>query len=737
MNVAEGWAISFNPTVSATLQDVVLPLMSESVSPALVIAVAADSSGSPGAVISTLTQNGSIPSLPTSALVMFTCNTCAQLQAGTPYWLVAGVATGTTFVDWKVSTAKSSVYFDNTASINGPWSFGGITDAPGFQVDGFIPGPTPQTITLGPIANQILGGSPFAIAAHASSNLPVTLLSNTPQVCKTAGAFLELLTAGSCSISANQAGNGTYSAAPPVIVTVTVSPAKPAGSLLPAPGSPFVAGYYPFAQAVGDFNGDGIPDLAFAIYEGGYVSVLLGNGSGGFSPALNSPFLVASTYTVPVALAVADFNGDGHLDIITLNNSATFSLLTGDGSGGFALAAGSPVALQSYSTSLAVGDFNGDGSPDLAITMASGGLTVLLGNGNGGFTAAPGGTVGTGTRPASVAVGDFNGDGILDIAIGNQLSNNVTVLLGNGSGGFSAAVGSPLAVGNTPMSVAIGDFNGDGNQDLAIANNLSSNVTVLLGNGVGAFIPASGSPFSVPIPNSVAVGDFNGDGYQDLAVANAPNNVTVLLGNGSGGFASPTGRFTTDVSPVSILVADFNGDGIADIATANQIGNNATVLLGGKTPTASALTTSSPPTIDARQSVPLTLTLSELSPAFANPTGTVTFLDGAQTLGTASQAASPFTFSVSHLAAGDHLLKASFSGDVRSLGSTSNTIAVHVTSPCAITPTDTPSTDLPGILNEALGLAAPANDLSADGTVNLVDVQIIMNAVQGLGCSAM
>ena len=117
----------------------------------------------------------------------------------------------------------------------------------------------------------------------------------------------------------------------------------------------------------------------------------------------------------------------------------------------------------------------------------------------------------------------------------------MTVLLGNGSGGFTAATGSPFAVGTSPYLVVVGDFNGDGIQDLAMANGGSNNVTVLLGNGSGGFTAAAGSPFAVGSwPVSLAVGDFNGDGIQDLAIANfGGNNVTVLLGNGSGGFTAP------------------------------------------------------------------------------------------------------------------------------------------------------------------------------------------------------
>src|ERR1039458_9200554 len=300
----------------------------------------------------------------------------------------------------------------------------------------------------------------------------------------------------------------------------------------PAPGSPFAVGTNPWSAAVGDFNGDGKPDLAVANESSNNVTVLLGNGSGGFTAASGSPFAAGAN---PYSVAVGDFNGDGKPDLAVANYSSNnVTVLLGNGSGGFTAASGSPFAAGILPVSVAGGGFNGDGKPDLALAnYGSNNVTVLLGNGSGGFTPASGSPFAVGTGPNSVAVGDFNGDGKPDLAVANSSSNNVTVLLGNGSGGFTAAAGSPFAVGARPYSVAVGDFNGDGNPDLAAANLDSDNVTVLLGNGSGGFTAASGSPFAVGTgPASVAVGDFNGDGKPDLAVANlyfTSNNVTVLL----------------------------------------------------------------------------------------------------------------------------------------------------------------------------------------------------------------
>ena len=167
------------------------------------------------------------------------------------------------------------------------------------------------------------------------------------------------------------------------------------------------------------------------------------------------------------------------------------------------------------------------------------------------FTPATGSPYTVGAGPNSLAVGDFNGDGTPDLAIANTGTNNVTVLLGNGAGGFTAAPGSPIPVGADPFSVAVGDFNRDGNPDLAIANANDYNVTVLLGNGAGGFTAAPGSPFPVgTVPDSVAVGDFNGDGAPDLAIANVGDDtVTVLLGDGTAHSPQPpAAHFRWDIS---------------------------------------------------------------------------------------------------------------------------------------------------------------------------------------------
>ena len=224
--------------------------------------------------------------------------------------------------------------------------------------------------------------------------------------------------------------------------------------------------------------------------------------------------------------------------------------------------------------SVAIGDFNKDGNADIAAAnQSSNNVSILLGDGTGSFAAATNFTVGT--APFSVAIGDFNKDGNADIAAANANSQNVSILLGDGTGSFAAATN--FTVGTTPFSVAIGDFNKDGNADIAAANTNSQNVSILLGDGTGSF--AAATNFTVGAnPSSVAIGDFNKDGNADIANANS-KNVSILLGDGTGSFAAAT-NFTVGASPVSVAVGDFNGDGNADIAAANRNSQNVSILLG-------------------------------------------------------------------------------------------------------------------------------------------------------------
>jgi hypothetical protein len=332
----------------------------------------------------------------------------------------------------------------------------------------------------------------------------------------------------------------------------------------------FAAGQIPMGVAVGDFNGDGIPDLAVADNgfrgSGAGVSVLLGNGDGSFQ-APTTYITGSSAY----AVAVGDFNGGGRLDLAVTdeNLAGRVSVLLGNGDGTFQAARNFPTAFTPVP--IAVGDFNGDGIPDLAVA-GGGAVGVLLGNGDGTFQAPMNYPAG---GESSVAVADFNGDGISDLAVGNVSNNTVSVLLGTGDGSFRAA--QFYAAGSGPTGVAVGDFNGDGVPDLAVADT-TGGVSVLLGTGDGSFrAPRAFTAGSRP--TSVAVGDFNGDGTADLAVGDYYGGVSVLLGTGDGSFPT-TPSYPAGSIPTSVAAGDFTGDGLLDLAVADYGANEVSVLLG-------------------------------------------------------------------------------------------------------------------------------------------------------------
>jgi hypothetical protein len=325
-----------------------------------------------------------------------------------------------------------------------------------------------------------------------------------------------------------------------------------------------------------DFNGDGIPDL---VILGSGISVLLGNGGGTFTAA---PSPSADS---PGAIAVGDFNGDGIPDLAVAPafDEGTSEVLLGNGDGTFTNAGGILENDNNTVTSNAIAaeDFNGDGKLDLVETCSGNEapcnnlLLILSGNGDGTFTQfseTPLPFAGS----QSMAVGDFNGDGQPDVAVTNSGANGVNVFLDN-EGGLSFVYTMP-ATGAGPSSIAAADFNGDGKLDLAVANSGSNNVTILLGNGDGTFTAAA-SPATGMAPNSLAVGDFNGDGVPDLAVANSgSSNVAILLGNGDGTFKAATSP-AADTGSTSVTAADFNGDGKEDLVVANSRDSSATALL--------------------------------------------------------------------------------------------------------------------------------------------------------------
>jgi hypothetical protein len=374
---------------------------------------------------------------------------------------------------------------------------------------------------------------------------------------------------------------------------------------------------------VGDFNGDGIPDLAVASAT---VNILLGNGDGTFQPV--QAYAAGSS---PTSLATGDFNHDGHLDI-AVGAEGAMSVLAGNGDGTFELAHsyaaggsstvvadfngdGNPdIAVPGYPgvfillgkgdftfqaaraytldayfiSSVAVADFNGDGVPDLAVAnqTRNGTVLILLGKGDGTFQPAQ--SYPAGVYPMFLVAADFNGDGISDLAVLNyDLPSTVLILFGNGDGTFKA--GPTCAVGRYARFMAVGDFNGDGTPDLVVANTgiriaEDMTVSVLVNHGDGTFQAAQNYTVG-STPTSVAVGDFNSDGHLDIVVSyegSIPGTLSILFGNGDGTFQVAQ-NYTFDAgdySYVQVVAGDFNGDGHLDLAVSNAFDESVTVLLG-------------------------------------------------------------------------------------------------------------------------------------------------------------
>lgn len=532
-------------------------------------------------------------------------------------------------------------------------------------------------------------------------------------------------------------------AANAAVGSATVDPASLGFNFVPS--SSTVA---PESTVVEDFNNDGILDIASGNAN---IAVALGLGDGTFRP----PVLATAQSGAHTIISV-DLNGDGNMDLIATNNlngtrnSGEVDVLLGNGDGTF-------QAPTIYTTqpnggsadSIVAGDVNGDGIPDLVTVLNyddrvtfTKNIRVMIGNGDGTFQAS----VPYACEFAhTLVLEDVNADGKLDVVLGGA-SNDISVMIGNGDGTFqngvvSGAGSSPY--GSQSEGMVAGDFNNDGKIDLAIAENGSGNIGVLLGQGDGTFpqysaYPIANSIYYGPFPYAVSSGDFNGDGLQDLAVSTIQNVVgtVFLLGKGDGTFIRPGGLAGTATGR-GVGVGDFNGDGLDDAAATD-------ILLSQRTITATATGISVPgpgaQQVDASYPgdashsasistttpllpVPSVTTLAA-APSSASPgspvslsatvspsptTGTVSFYSGSALLSTVSVTGSVTSYVISNLPLGTSTLTATYSGGPLVGPSTSNNVRVFVGAQTATSLSASTST---AVLGTPIVLTATATSVS-------------------------
>ena len=525
-----------------------------------------------------------------------------------------------------------------------------------------------------------------------------------------------------------------------------------------APPSYASGGYDADSVAVGDLNNDGNLDLVVANLcqanncsqeNSGYVSVLLGNGDGTFQPAQE----YATGGFGASSVAIADFNGDGNPDVVVANQCSTttcksggsVSILLGNGNGTL-------QAAQTYSSggdtalSIAIADFNKDGNLDLAVanqcqdsTCQNGAVSVLLGNGNGTFQAAQS-FASAGYLTNSLAVGDFNGDGNPDLVLASQCQDSscqaggVSVLLGSGNGKFQTAQ-TYSSAGYQADSVAVTDLDGDGKPDLVVSN-LCQNptdcnngvVSSLLGRGDGTFHGAHAYSSGGQNAYSVVAGFFSGDGNTDVVVANG-DGTDVLLGNGDGSFGTAIPYFP---GGIFIATGDFNGDHKPDVVIAGGSLSTVTILLnvvvGYRWDTTTTLTSSPNPSA-VNQSVQFTATIK--AQFGGSPTWTVTFKSGSTTLGQGTVSNGQAILNYSFTSPGNYSIVASYSGDSNFTPSSSLPLKqMVVKAPTTTTLTSSPN---PSQLGQTVKFTASVTGQyggTPTGSITFKDGQTVLAQVQ-------
>jgi hypothetical protein len=447
----------------------------------------------------------------------------------------------------------------------------------------------------------------------------------------------------------------------------------------------------PGPVVTGDFNGDSNQDVivgnTFSL-NGVILTTLVGNGDGTFK----TPTTILNTVTNPTTgqakiLAAAQMNAGSALDLIVLDSKNKLDVFLNNGSGGFA----APVSYSAGTnpTGMAVGDFNGDGKPDVAIVNsatapADGTAMIYLNDGTGALTLV-GTTPDIGLTPTGVFAADLDGDGKDDLAVANNngFSSTVSVLISAGSGAFQAKV--PYAVDGHPTAVAAAPLRAGGKPDLAVSTFFGVGMDVLLNNGDGTF--GASKPFATGSnPVAITINDVTRDGIPDVeSTNNFGDSLTVWVGLGDGNFAQTSQTFTVGDRPSQTAAADFNSDGFLDLVTTNGNANDITFLLTGAPAATNSQASGASATYSiVGQQVNLSATITSLGAVVNEGTETFALFQGGTPVGT------PVTVSVVNglagaayalpagLPAGVYQVQASYHGTATFASSVDSTQSVTI-----------------------------------------------------------